>query len=280
VHPNLLRTIARAVSSSGELETGGPLFGTLQRSWPDRPGPPNLIASLLATVPPGPALRADEGWVSLGRQADGERAASALRWWRAVTGIDLVHLGDWHKHHASMPEPSPGDRSTAARMAAATDSPLWLAAIAVGDHSQKEETEAKDNRAGIVRSTADCEQVRFYRAVTGLGLKPVTVLVAGDALPALPALPWHVAHPARFAAECRLLAAVGFGIAIEASDSLARPGLTLRLRSETRPGFTIVTGPGFPIEAPLARDAAGKRLKTSGTWSAARFLVDLLPEEG
>jgi hypothetical protein len=277
LHPEVLRTVARAVTSAEELETGGPLIGTVQRSWNGDPGPPSQIVSVLGTVPPGPALRASEAWVSMGQRADGERAASAIRWWRAVTGLDLLHLGDWHKHDARLPEPSGGDLETARRMVAATAGPLWLAAIAIGQRSEKGDIGADDNRAHIARTVADCEHVRFYRADTAVGLRPMPVRIDGDALPGLPALPWHVADPARFASECRLLAAAGFAVAIEASDSGARPGLLLRLRSSVRPGLTIVTGPDYPAEPPLLRDSSGSRVKTPGLWSAGRFLADLLP---
>lgn len=278
LHPEVLETIARAVTAAGELETGGPLIGTVQRSWDGRPGPPRQIVSVLGTVPPGPALRASEGWVSMGPGADGERAASAIRWWRAVTGLDLRHLGDWHKHDAALPEPSAGDLETARRMAAATECPLWLAAVAIGERSEKRDIDAEENRVQIARAATDSEQVRFYRADVVAGLTPVPVRVEGGALPGLPPLPWHVADPARMASECRLLAAAGFAVAIEPSDSGSRPGLLLRLRSHTRPGLTVVTGPGYPAEPPVVRDADGRRVRPAGPWSAGRFLADLLPE--
>jgi hypothetical protein len=279
VHPDVLGTVASAVSSAGELETGGPLLGTVQRSWDKRPGPPRQIVSLLGTVPPGPALRASEAWVSMGPGADGERAASAIRWWRAVTGLDLLHLGDWHKHDSALPEPSAGDRETARRMAAETTGPLWLAAVAIGEHSEKREVDAEDNRVQIGRSATDSEQVRFYRADVVAGLMPIPVRIEGDAIPGLPTLPWHVADPGRFASECRLLAAAGFAVAIEPSDSGPRPGLLLRLRSHTRPGLTILTGPDHPVSPPVVRDASGRRMKPDGPWSAGRFLADLLTEQ-
>jgi hypothetical protein len=279
VHPELLRVIADATAAAGRLETGGPLIGTVQRSWGTDGRTSSLIVSLLGTVAPGPALRATGSSVSLGRRADGERAASAIRWWRAATELDLLHLGDWHKHGSYLPEPSGGDHLTAKEMLAETPAPLWLAAIAVGERSVKGETGAEGNRVRIARSAIDCEHVRFYRAVGGVGLEPVPVRVEADALPALPPLPWHVGDPARFAAECRLLAAAGFSVAIEATDSDLRPGLSLRLRVDGKPELTVITGPTYPVEPPLVRDANGKRVKTS-RWSAGRFLVDLAEEAG
>jgi hypothetical protein len=278
VQPDLLRTVAGAVASAGELETGGPLIGTVQSSWDADALAPRLIVSVLATVPPAPALRAGESWVSLGRRADGERAASAIRWWRAVTGLELVHLGDWHKHDARMPEPSDGDRMTAKKMSAEARAPIWLTAIAVGQRSEQEKTGVDGNCAQIARSVADCEQLRFYRAAAGAGLTQIPIRVEAEALPALPQLPWHVTDPARFAAECRLLAAYGYTVAIEASKSRARLGLVLRLRSDEQPGFTVFTAPGYPLEPPLLRDGNGRRVKPNGLWSPGRFLVDLASE--
>jgi hypothetical protein len=278
LHPGVLGTIACAVASAGDLETGGPLIGTVQRSWDGDAGPPRQVVSVLGTVPPGPALRASEGWVSMGPGADGERAASAIRWWRAVTGLELLHLGDWHKHDAALPEPSAGDRETARRMAAETAAPLWLAAVAIGEHSEKSDTDTEGNCVQLARTVADSEQVRFYRADAVAGLTPMPLRLERDALPALPALPWHVVDPGRFASECRLLAGAGFGVAIEPSDAGARPGLLLRLRSRERPGLTVVTGPDYPAEPPVIRDASGRRVRAAGPWSAGRFLADLLTE--
>jgi hypothetical protein len=278
-HPELLRTIADATTAAGKLETGGPLIGTVQRSWTVDGRPSSLIVSLLGTVAPGPALRATGGSVSLGRSADGERAASAIRWWRAATGLDLLHLGDWHKHDSHSPEPSPGDRATVKEMLAETPAPLWLAAIAVGVRSDKEDTDAEGNRVRVARSAIDCEHVRFYRAAAGVGLTPVRVRIEAHALPGLPALPWHVADTVRFAAECRLLAAAGFSVAIEPPESRARPGLVLSLRRDGKPALTAITRPDYPAEPPVLRDANGRRVKTRGLWSANRFLVDLVRED-
>jgi hypothetical protein len=278
VHPDVLHVIAGAVQAAGDLETGGPLIGTVQRSWNDDGRPPSLIVSLLGTVPPGPAMRAHHSSVSLGSSADGERAASAIRWWRTVTGLDLVHLGDWHKHHSRTPLPSVGDRMTAKEMCAESAAPIWLAAIAVGERIDEVETGAKDNRVHVARSVADCEQVGFYRGSAAKGLVPIPIQVEADALPSLPRLPWHVADPARFAAECRLLAAAGLRVAIEASESRVRPGLILRLRRAGKPLFTVTTGPDYPDRPPLLHDGNGTRVKANARWSAGRFLVDLLPE--
>jgi hypothetical protein len=164
-------------------------------------------------------------------------------------------------------------------MRAETPAPLWLAAIAVGERSEKERTEAEGNRVRVARTAVDCEHVRFYRAVAGVGLMPVPVRIEAHALPGLPALPWHVADPVRFAAECRLLAAAGFSVAIEPYDSRGCPGLALNLRRDGKPVLTAITRWGYPAEPPLLRDANGRRLKTGGLWSPNRFLVDLVRKD-
>ena len=131
VRPEVLRSIAAFAGASPGRETGGPLIGSVQRSWDERGD--RLIVAVLATVPPGPALQAGAAHVGMGHGGDGERAASALRWWRAVTGIDLRHLGDWHKHDSGSPEPSAGDVATARRMRSQIDAPVWLMAVGVGN---------------------------------------------------------------------------------------------------------------------------------------------------
>ena len=250
----------------------------MQRSWKREGRPPSLIVSLLGTVPPGPAMPASGCSVSLGTSADGERAASAIRWWRTVTGLDLVHIGDWHKHNARLPVPSPGDHLTAKEMSRDSSLPVWLAAIAVKETAEEVETGVEENSAYVTHSAAGCEHVGFYRASPAKGLVPMPVLIEPDALPSLPPLPWHVADPARFAAECRLLAAAGVGVAIEPSGSRARPGLVLRLRPDGKPGVTAITGPGYPNDPPVLRGADFKRLNGTGPWSAGRFLVDLFSD--
>jgi hypothetical protein len=279
VEPHLLSVVADSTAAAGGLETGGPLIGTVQQSWPSDSTPASLIVSLLATVPPGPALRGGPSSVALGMSVDGERAASAVRWWRAVTGLDLLHLGDWHKHESSCPEPSAGDRRTAEAMRARTIAPVWLTAIAVVEQREREEIGAEDNRVHAIRSSGARHHVRFYRATPGPRLLRCAVRVGEQVLPRLPALPWHVADPARFGAECRLLAACGFDVAIKAPGSQARPGLTLRLRRDEGCEFTVITGPSYPFEPPLFRDGNGRRVRMDGAWSADRFLVDLVPKD-
>src|SRR5919198_4615683 len=93
LHRDVLRTVASAAAASDSCETAGPLFGLVQRSWNGRSF--DRVACVLGTVSVG---RGGPSSVSLGQRGEGERAASALRWLRSVTGLDLIHLGDWHTH--------------------------------------------------------------------------------------------------------------------------------------------------------------------------------------
>ncbi|MGH3033965.1 MAG: hypothetical protein ACRDON_05330, partial [Gaiellaceae bacterium] len=102
VRPDVLRSIRLACGGAGDRETGGPLIGTVQRSW--EPEGERLIVAVLGTLSPGPGMRARSSSVALGALGDGERAASALRWWRSATRLDLVHIGDWHLHPSGYPE--------------------------------------------------------------------------------------------------------------------------------------------------------------------------------
>lgn len=255
-------------------ETGGPLLGTVQRSWE---GEGRLIVSVLGAVPPGPALDGDVGSVAMGEGADGERAASALRWWRATTGLDLVHLGDWHRHLLGFPGPSGGDRATARRMREQTSTLVWFTAVAVSEMQREESLEASGN---LGRATAACTaagEVRFYRQVLGGGLVRMPVRLEPDAIPRLPALPWHVADPVRFAAECRLLQAAGFSLELQPGSPGGGLGLTLRLRREGTEPRTIMTPCRYPQRAPSILGERG--LRSASEWSPARFLVDLAEED-
>ena len=253
VRPEVMRTIAESAAGAPAHETGGPLLGTVQRSW-EKEGV-TLLVAVLGTVPPGPGVRGRQFSVGLGSERDGERAASALRWWRAVTGLDLVHLGDWHKHPSGMPEPSVGDEMTALRMSTETAAPVWLTAIVAG--------------AG---------PPRFHRVAGSAGPRRAPVTVDCEALPGLPALPWHITDSPRFAAEFRLLHAAGVTARIAAEDGGERPGLRVRLQRDGAAPITVVTGPRYPQEAPVALDELGRRLPFDGDWSAERFLVDLVGE--
>jgi hypothetical protein len=274
IRPALFRTIARAGGEAGECETGGPLIGTVQRSWEGPRG--KLLVSVLATVPPGPRVRASSASVALGCTADGERAASALRWWRAVTGLDLLHVGDWHKHPSGAPQPSLGDCRTAERMHAESRCPIWLTAIAVGGRLAKADAVADGNLVRFGRSCDESGQVSFYRQTDATGLAPVPIRLERDATPCLPALPWHITDPGRFAAEFRLLHGAGFSLGVDASRPGRHPGLALRIARDGTPPLTVHTGPRYPHDPPVVLDERNRRVALDGGWSPDRFLLDLV----
>jgi hypothetical protein len=271
LRPEVVRCIGTACGGADDLETGGPLIGTVQRSW--EPKGERLIVAVLGTLSPGPGLRARSASVGLGAHSDGERAASALRWWRSVTGLDLVHLGDWHMHPSGCAEPSSGDVRTAGRMHEESGAPVWLAAIAVGGDRRDESLETKGNVARLSSQSGSSLEIAFYREVGRMHLPPVPIRVEGAALPHLPALPWHVADPMRFAVECRLLDAAGFKTAVAADEAT---GLQLQISRNGR-AFTVTTGPGYPEEGPRLVGESGLRTRRDG-WTPDRFLVDLVRE--
>ena len=273
VRPEVLRSLAASVATAGDVETGGPLIGTVQRSW--EPAGERLIVCVLATVAPS-ARDGRVASVSVGRGGEGERAASAVRWWRSASGLDLVHLGDWHRHVWGSPEPSGGDRATAKRLGAQSPAPVWLTAVATGRRRRRHQVEEKGEEVRFIDAAAVTGVVRFFREAGGAGLVAVRARVEGAALPALPALPWYVADPARFAAECRLLRAAGYRAALQPASSDDGHGAVLRLRREGAPDVTVITGPRYPRQAPVRLDARGRRVPPAGAWSPHRYLVDLV----
>lgn len=275
LRPELVRQLAAAATASPHAETGGPLFGTVERSWEGGPDP-TLIVSVLGTVAPGGGVRGGPSSVALGSPADGERAASALRWLRSVTGLDLHHLGDWHTHPGGNALPSGGDVLTARAMRARSGALLWLVAIAAGRRSDREELGAAGAGVRHERKALHSLDVRFYREAGGSKLLPVPTRVDAGAIPRLPPLPWHVTDSQRFAAECRLLAAAGFRIGIEDGPD-HRPELALLVRRDGEPPLRLVTGPGYPSDEPVLLDDRERRVVLRG-WSPERFLVDLVRE--
>ena len=276
VRPEVLRTIAVGAARAGDDETGGPFFGTVQRTWDaDRY---RLVAALLGTLPPGPAVAGGPGSVGLGARSDGERAASALRWLRETTGLDLLHCGDWHRHPFGSPRPSGGDQGTAREMWELTAAPLWLTAIAVGDATSEQDAGVEDNVVTLTRSQRLDPEIHFYQECAPHGLVPVSVRVDAETAPKLPPLPWYIVDSPRFAAECRLLLANGFRPALQPLMSGARPTVTLRLERDDGDSLTVETGLRHPCEEPLVRDARGRRIRPRSAWSPEHFIVDLLRE--
>lgn len=274
LRPELVRTIAAAAARSGELETGGPLFGTVQRTWNGSSLVP--VVSALGTVPPGSGVRGRDTSVSLGVDGDGDRASSALRWLRATTGLDLVHLGDWHVHPSGFCEPSAGDERTAEAMREESGAPVWLSAIAVCRRKWSEDVAASADAVRYTRERLESAEVRFFQSL-GRRLVPTRARVEADAIPRLPPLPWHVTDPTRFATECRLLAAGGFKTAIEAAPK-GQPGLALRVQREGGRTLVVLTGLDYPRKPPELRDGHGRRLVPRTPFSADRFLVDVVRE--
>jgi hypothetical protein len=276
VQPDVMTAIATAAAGAGDDETGGPLFGTVQRSWDGAAF--ELRVSILGTVPPGPSVRGRPCWVALGADGDGERAASALRWLRAVTGLDLLHVGDWHKHPSGESEPSTGDLLTARAMRVDAAAPLWLLAVVVGDETARERVCEGHRVVGYARDLSGWAELRLYQAAGSSPLTPVRVRPEDDAIPRLPDLPWHITDPARFAAECRLLAAAGFRVAVEGATPGGTPELVLRVSRDSAPPLRVATGPRYPDEAPALLDGRGKRLAVR-RWARDRFLVDAVREQ-
>jgi proteasome lid subunit RPN8/RPN11 len=272
VRPEVLTVITSASEDAGTFETGGPLIGTVQRSW--EPAGERLIVSVLATVSPGPGTRGKASSVALGRPSEGERAASAVRSWRTVTGMDLVHLGDWHKHPSRCPDPSRGDVATARRMLAESAVPVWLVAIAVGEDRREEDRDVKGNAVRLTTRLESSQEIRFYREAGRADLAGVPIRVERMAVPRLPSLAWNVADPIRFAAECRLLDAAGFKTAIGSGNR--SNGVTLRVSRNGR-ALTVSISDPYPEKAPNLGDENGRRIDPRD-WSPDRFLVDLVRE--
>ena len=276
VRPDVLRTIAAACAASGADETGAPLFGTVARTW-DGPQA-GVLVSVLGTLPPGPALDGRRASVTLGEGSDGERERAALRWWRGVSGLDLVHVGEWHKHPSGMPQPSGGDCATAHELQRDAMTPVWIEAVAVGEVDVTEEFASDGHVARISRGHGDEIEVRWFRADGVGGLEPELVRAEGIALPGLPALPWHVVDPARFAAECRLLDAAGLRVQLAPSMPGGAVGVALRLTGDGIGALTAHTGPTYPRQAPILVDEHGRTRPLRGAWSTERFLIDAVRE--
>lgn len=277
VGPAVLRDICAAASRAAEHETGGPLFGTVEQSWDG--GRFRPLVSVLGTVPPGPSLRSSPASVALGFAADGERSASALRWLREVTGLDLVHVGDWHLHPSGCPEASEGDRRTAQALLAVADTQVWLVAVCVRTSQASDQIATSDSVVRVSRAGEDGHELRFCQAVSDGGLVRIDPAVDGRSLPALPPLPWHITDPGRFWAECRLLQAAGFSVALKASVSAdGEPQLEFAVRRRDGSAVLLSTSARYPLEPPLLRSENGTHMGLRTPWAPSLFLADALTE--
>jgi hypothetical protein len=278
VRGDLVRAIAAQSTAAGANEVGGPLFGTVERSWNGSGF--GLVVSILATVPERLAVLGASSSVALGSENgdDGERAASALLWLRSLSGLNLLHLGDWHRHPGHFDEPSGGDLRTARDLRTLAAAPIWLIAIAVGGEKARESARADDGVVTHVRTSSAASELRFYRVDGRAGCRRLPVRIEGATIPRLPPLPWHIADPTRFAVECRLLAAAGFAIALEETARDKKPETVLRLSRDSRPALLVSTGPGYPKTRPRVSDERRCEIRIDGPWSPERFLADLASE--
>lgn len=276
IRPEVVQSIARNAGRARDDETGEPLIGTVQPSWEGQGG--RLIVAVLGSIPPGPHMRSSIASVDFGGRGDGDRAASALLWWRKVTGLDLRHLGDWHKHRVGFVEPSNGDRRQAQRMKHQSGSAVWLTAIAVCARAHSGKSAPNGRSLVLSDGNATRGEVRFYRETEASGLVSTPVRVEGRALPALPQLPWNITDAVRFTAECRLLNAAGFATAIEPSITDSGAGIKLRVTSRDGKQVTITTTVRYPFEAPAVTRNGLSRPITVREWSPTRFLIDLVKD--
>jgi hypothetical protein len=154
-----------------------------------------------------------------------------------------------------------------------SESPIWIAAIAVSSWEPREEIDTSHELVHYEHDLYVTAELRFWQ-VRGRTLEPLPVTFT-EALPQLPPLPWHISDPARFAGECRLLAAAGFKIEIEAPRD-GRAGLMLRLTREGGRAIEVYTGPNHPREAPELVGERGRWPVRRRDWSPDLFLVDVV----
>lgn len=276
VRGDLVQMIAAQSAAAGANEIGGPLFGTVERSWNGSEF--ELVVSILATLPARLAVFGARSSVSLGSENDGESAASALLWLRSLTGLDLMHLGDWHRHPGHLDEPSSGDLDTARSLRSVAAAPIWLIAIAVGEKRARERVRSEEGVVTHVRTSSTISEIRFHRVDENEGCRRLPVRIEDATIPRLPPLPWQIADPTRFAAECRLLAAAGFTIAIEETARGKKPETVLRLSREGRPNLFVSTASSYPKARPKVSDALRREIRGDGSWSPERFIADLASE--
>jgi hypothetical protein len=266
VHPALLDPITVACRLAGGHELGGPLFGVVEPSWDTAPEP---HVTLLATLPPDGDLDGHPDSVTLGGARDGQRAVAALRWWRKVTGMQILHVGDWHLHPGRLRQPSGGDEETALQMLAESAAGTWIVAIAVSSCHPRHRIEATAGSCSVADGREHDLELGFFRATSG-GLMRCPVAIDAS-LPALPPLPWHLQDPSRLKVELRLLAAAGYRVRLaEAARGIATgPMIEVALNG------TVVATALTPREYPLIPPVLvvnGRH--TTPIWHPGRFIID------
>jgi len=209
--------------------------------------------------------------------------------------VALDHLGDWHKHPGTLTEPSWGDTDTA--LAHVLDheagKPYLLVILATvweraAAHAETDSLAASTELPLLVevdeRVTVRLDTwYMSRRARRFVHLCPV--VQPDSALPALPAVGWHLSDPARLSAEVTALKKAGFAVSVDEWDADHLPPrelcLTLARRNSDQI-LIVVTTAEYPAARPILRTVPRSAMKDipqgadlfPALWSHSALLPD------
>ncbi|GAB4412108.1 MAG: hypothetical protein Kow00106_06670 [Anaerolineae bacterium] len=283
----VLNKIVQGALRYPEPETGEAMVGLIV----PQPGRLEPDVYVLETINPGPDAVREWGRFEQGDDWQGD----VFHWWyvnweafrelrrpsygqalAAKWDVPLAHVGDWHKQPGDMIAPSSGDARTARAMIEDRETPVELVVAPIVTmyplaESGQDSPEA-DRESGAQGGPAlgpqsivrRCEEegwlvrIDFWymsrRAPRFVAVAPVVWM--DDRLPALPPLPWHLAHPRRFEQEYDLLCEAGYTVDVVRWDADGRPPYEICFavhREGTNQVVLLVTGIEYPNAMPAVR---------------------------
>lgn len=176
----------------------------------------------------------------------------------------LRYLGDWHKQPGEMFWPSAGDLETAQAIIhdAHNDMPQIIAPIVTIAPAWDPETGPPGDDFDLYATQPDGPNIRVNIWYLNQDLREFIAarpdVLADDLLPTLPPLGWHLTNRERFEQEYRLLTEDGLAVSVVEWDADTTLPMELCFMVGRMGGsqvVIIVTGQGYPQEAPRVRTA-------------------------
>jgi hypothetical protein len=184
--------------------------------------------------------------------------------------IELVHLGDWHKHPGTLVEPSWGDTDTArgrvfdeeikTPQILAILATVWDRARAESESFEGEGVLPDDGPQPLKIAIDDRTLVRldcwYMSQVIRRFVRLTPVVVPDKALPSLSTVSWHLANQDRWNRELEALSKQSYSVSPELYNGEEADSVVLTLEIAKRGSqniFIVLTQPDYPKNMPTIR---------------------------